>query len=70
MSGYPLIMLNMVEYTDIYLKKKSAEYAKIIVNVSDAVHSIRSLYNFLSRHRDIHIQNTVRYFRWGVLLKE
>ena len=70
MSGYPLIMLNMVEYTDIYLKKKSAEYAKIILNVSDAVHSIRSLYNFLSRYRDIHIQNTVKYFRWGVLLKE
>ena len=66
MSEYPLIMLNMIEYADLYLEKQSAEYARIILNVSDAVHSIRSLYNLLSRYRDIHIQNTVKYFRWGV----
>ena len=36
-------MLNMIEYANIYLKKQSAEYARIILNVSDAVHSIRSL---------------------------
>ena len=43
MNGYALIMLNMIEYANIYLKKQSAEYARIILNVSDAVHSIRSL---------------------------
>ena len=42
-SGYALITLNMIEYADVYLKKQSAEYARIILNVSDAVHSIRSL---------------------------
>ena len=70
MSEYPLRMLNMIEYADVYLKKRSAEYARIILNVSDAVHSIRSLYSLLSSYRDIHIQNTVKYFRWGVLKKE
>ena len=56
MSEYPLRMLNMIEYADVYLKKRSAEYARIILNVSDAVHSIRSLYNLLSRCRDRNIQ--------------
>ena len=70
MREYPLMMLNMIEYADVYLKKQSAEYARIILNVFDAVHSIRSLYNLISRYRDIHIQNTVKYFRWGVLQKE
>ena len=70
MSEYPSIMLNMVEYTDVYLKKQNAEYARIILNVSDAVHSIRSLYNLLSSYQDRHIQNTVKYFRWSVLQKE
>ena len=59
-----------VEYADVYLKKQGAEYAKIILNVPDAIHSIRSLYNLLSRYQDIHIQNTVKYFRWGALQKE
>ena len=45
MSEYALITLNMIEHTGIYLKKKSDEYARIILNVSDAVHSIGSLYN-------------------------
>ena len=70
MSEYPSIMLNMVEYTDVYLKKQNAEYGRIILNVSDAVHSIRSLYNLLSSYQDRHIQNTVKYFRWSVLQKE
>ena len=40
-------MLNMLEYTSLYLEKKqkkteSVEYARIL-NVSDAVHNIRSL---------------------------
>ena len=69
MSEYPLRILNMIEYADVYLKKQSAEYVRIILNVSDAVHGTRSLFNLLSRYRDIHIQNTVKYFRWGVLQK-
>ena len=50
MSGYHLIKLNMIEYAEVYLKKKhSAEYARIILNVSDEVHSISSL-NLLSSY--------------------
>ena len=44
-------MLNMIEHADIYLKKQGAEYARIL-DVSDAVHSIRSLYKLLSSYRD------------------
>ena len=61
MPNYPLIMsqyaqmcLNNSEYDGIcciYLKKKSAEYARIL-NVSSAVYSIRSLYKFLSSYQD------------------
>ena len=61
MSGYALITLNMIEYADVYLKKQSAEYARIILNVSDAVHSIRSLI-LLSSYQDRRIQNTVKHF--------
>ena len=46
--------LNNSEYDGIcciYLKKKSAEYARIL-NVSSAVYSIRSLYKFLSSYQD------------------
>ena len=50
MSEYALIMLKMIEYADIYLKKQSAEFARIILNVSDAIHSVRSLYNLLSSY--------------------
>ena len=39
-----LITLHTIEYIGIYLKKQSAEYARIL-NVSDAVHSVRSLCN-------------------------
>ena len=52
----------MIEYADVYLKKQSAEYARIILNVSDAVHSIRSLI-LLSSYQDRRIQNTVKHFR-------
>ena len=62
MSGYALITLNMSEYADVYLKKQSAEYARIILNVSDAVHNIRSL-NLLSSYQDRCIQNTVKHLR-------
>ena len=43
MSEYALITPNMIGYDGAYMKKQSAKYARI-ENVSDAVHSIRSLY--------------------------
>ena len=46
MRGCTLKMLNMSEYTGIYLKKQSAEYVRIL-NVADAVHNIRVLYKLL-----------------------
>ena len=49
MSGYALILLNMIEYAIVYLKKQSAEYTSIILNVSGAVNKIRSL-NLLSSY--------------------
>ena len=42
-------MLNMIESASIYLKKQSAEYARIL-NVFDAIDSIRSLYRLLSSY--------------------
>ena len=54
MRDYALITQNMI------LKKQSAEYARIL-NKSDAVHSIRSLYKLLSSYQDRHIQNTVKH---------
>ena len=62
MNGYALIPLNMIEYADLYVKKQSAEYARIIVNVSDAVHNTTSL-NLLSSYRDRRIRNTVKLLR-------
>ena len=53
---YTLLTLNMIAYAGIYQKKQSAEYARIL-NVSDAVHSIRS---------QRCIQNTVKHLRWSV----
>ena len=69
MSEYALITLNMIEYADVYLKKLSAEYARSILNVSDAVHSIRSLYNLLSIYQNKRILNTVKHLRSSVLQK-
>ena len=51
MREYTLITLNMIEYACIYLEKQSAEYARIL-NVSNAVHSIRSMYKLLSSFQD------------------
>ena len=51
MSEFALITLNMIEYAVVYLKKQSAAYARIL-NVSDEVHGIRSLYKLLSSYRD------------------
>ena len=39
----------MIEYAGIYMKKQSAEYARIL-NVPDAVHIIRALYKILSSY--------------------
>ena len=48
MREYASIILLIIEYISIYLKKKqSAEYATIL-NVSDAVHSKRSMYKLLN----------------------
>ena len=52
----------MIDYADVYLKKRSTEYARIILNVSDAVHSIRSL-NLLCSYRERRIQNTAKHLR-------
>ena len=57
-------MLNMIEYAGIHLKKQIAEYARIL-NVSDIVYNIRSLYKLLSNYRDRHIQDTVKHLRWS-----
>ena len=62
MREYALITLNMIEYAGIYLKKQSSEYARIL-NVSDAVHNIRSLYELLSSYWDRRIQNTVKHLQ-------
>ena len=66
MREYALMTLNTTKYANIYLTKEGAEYARTL-SVSDAVHSIRSLYQ-LSKQR--HIRNTVKYLRWGVFQKE
>ena len=43
MREYALVMLNMIEYAGIHLKKQSANNVRIL-NVSDVVHSVKSLY--------------------------
>ena len=58
MCEYALVMLNMLEYARIYLNKESSEYARIL-NVSDAVHSIRSLCKLLSSYRDRDVFRTL-----------
>ena len=44
-------MVNMIECASIYLNNQKAEYARIL-SVSDAVHSVRSLYKLLSSYRE------------------
>ena len=60
MLEYASITLNMIEYARIYLKKQSAEYARIL-NVSDVVHSIRSLQITEQLSRPRNIQNSVKH---------
>ena len=58
MREYASIALNKIEYAVIYLKKQSAEYARIL-NVSHAVHSRRSLYKLLSSYGDRDVIRTL-----------
>ena len=58
MRGYALITLNMTEYAGIYLKN-CAEYAKIVLNVPGAGHSIRPLYKLLGSCRDRDVFRTL-----------
>ena len=69
MSGYALITLNMIEYAGIYLKNQSAKYSRIL-NVSDAVHSVRSLYKLLSSYRDTDVFRTLSNIYDGAFSKE
>ena len=48
---YASIMLKMLEYASISLNTQGLEYARIL-NVSEAVHSIRLLFKMLSRQRN------------------
>ena len=50
--------------------KYSVECPRIILNVSDVVHSMRSLYNLLGSYRDRRIQNTVKHLRESYFQKE
>ena len=52
-------MLRMLEYACMYLKKQSSEYGKIL-NVSDAVHWIKSLFKLCSSYQDRQIQGTFK----------
>ena len=69
MHKYASMTLKMIEYAGLHLKKQSAEYARIL-NVSDALHSIRSLYKLLTLLRRRRIQNTVKHLRMSILQKE
>ena len=52
MREYASTTLNVIEYAGIYLKIQRAEYARIL-NVSDAVYSIRSLYKLFRTQSNI-----------------
>ena len=72
MSQYEWICLNNTEYDWICQclpEKQSVEYTRIILNVSDPVHSIRSL-NLLSSYWDKCIQNTDKNLRSSILQKK
>ena len=57
MHEYALIMLNMFEYAT-------------ILNVFDAVHSIKSPCKLLSSYRGKHIRDSVKHLRLSILQKE
>ena len=52
MREYFSLTLNMIEYAGIYLKKQSAEYTRIL-NVSDAVYSIKVTVQFTDVFRTL-----------------
>ena len=49
MHEYALTTLNIIEYARIHLKKQGADYAKSL-NESDAVHSLKPLYQLLNSY--------------------
>ena len=51
MREYALIMLNIFEYACIYLNEQSSNNVRIL-NVSDVVLSIRSIYKLQSSYRE------------------
>ena len=59
MDEYALVMLNVLEYACIYLNNQSPEYARIL-NLSDAVPSMRSLYKLFRSFVDRCIQNNIK----------
>ena len=59
----------MIEYAGIYLKKQSAEYARIL-DVSDIVQGMRSLYKSLSSYWDRDVFRTLPNIYDGVLCKK
>ena len=70
MCDYALITLKMIKYAGMYLKKQSAEYARIL-NVSDAVHRIRSLYKLLGSYQETyseHCQTFNSFMTEGVII--
>ena len=58
MREYGLIILNILEYACIYRNKQSSKHAKIL-NVSGALHSMRSLYKLLTSYRDSELFRTM-----------
>ena len=58
MGEYALITLTIIEYAGIYLKKQSAEYARVL-DVSDAVQSIMPLNRLLSTYCDRDVFRTL-----------
>ena len=69
MCQYASVLLNIIEYTYIYLKTQSAEYARIL-NMSDAVHNIRSMYKLLSSYRDRDVFRTLSNIEDGAFCKK
>ena len=58
MQHYASVALNIIETAGIYQEKQSAEYARIL-DVSDAVHSIKSLYKLLSSYQGREVFRTL-----------
>ena len=51
MHPHTSVTTNIIKYAGIYQEKLSTEYARFL-DISDAVHSIKSLYKLLSDCRD------------------